>query len=240
MVALVCLTSALLCFHATAHGVVRYFRISYPISRFNRFAGSAFNVGLLAMYLSIAVLMMARGLRIESGLTALAGSASLYTGLFASRRKARLVDRKSVCRGRSQPREASGSDRDRQPQAIRFPYPATFLIRGLQLRNRNKGIRPKLTDGTLARLGRNEGVRKMQTAERKAVIGSPDLESLTTSHVERAFLTVRQELKRFERKGLAIARVWKCTSWRSRCISAFTISFDSITRLRQRQRWRQG
>jgi hypothetical protein len=59
-----------------------------------------------------------------------------------------------------------------------------------------------LADGTLARLGRNEGVRKMQTAERAAVVGSPDLESLTTSHVERVFLTVRQELKRFERKGL--------------------------------------
>jgi hypothetical protein len=42
----------------------------------------------------------------------------------------------------------------------------------------------------------------METAERKAVVGSPDLESLTTSHIERAFLTVRQELKRFERKGL--------------------------------------
>ena len=42
----------------------------------------------------------------------------------------------------------------------------------------------------------------MQTAERKAVVGSPDLESLTTSHIERAFLTVRQELKRFQRKGL--------------------------------------
>src|SRR6266481_7774301 len=63
-----------------------------------------------------------------------------------------------------------------------------------------------LPDGTLARLGRNEGVRKMQTAERKAVIGSPDLESLTTSHVERAFLTVRQELKRFQRKGLGYSK----------------------------------
>src|SRR5213079_2661426 len=63
-----------------------------------------------------------------------------------------------------------------------------------------------LPDGTLARLGRNEGVRKMQTAERKAVIGSPDLESLTTSHIERAFLTVRQELKRFERKGLGYSK----------------------------------
>ena len=27
----------------------------------------------------------------------------------------------------------------------------------------------------------------MQTAERKAVVGSPDLETLTTSHIERAF-----------------------------------------------------
>src|SRR5207237_6560531 len=58
----------------------------------------------------------------------------------------------------------------------------------------------------LARLGRNEGVRKMQTAERAAVVGSPDLESLTTSHIERAFLTVRQELKRFERKGLGYSK----------------------------------
>ena len=63
-----------------------------------------------------------------------------------------------------------------------------------------------LSDGTLARLGRNEGVRKMQTAERAAVVGSPDLESLTTSHVERAFLTVRQELKRFGRKTLGYSK----------------------------------
>ena len=65
---------------------------------------------------------------------------------------------------------------------------------------------PKLPDGTLARLGRHEGVRKMQTAERSAVLGSPDLESLTTSHVERAFLTVRQELKRFGRKTLGYSK----------------------------------
>jgi len=65
---------------------------------------------------------------------------------------------------------------------------------------------PHLPDGTLARLGHNQGVRKMQTAERKAVVGSPDLESLTTSHIERAFLTVRQELKRFQRKGLGYSK----------------------------------
>jgi hypothetical protein len=38
------------------------------------------------------------------------------------------------------------------------------------------------------------------------VVGSPDLESLTTSHVERAFLTVRQELKGFQRKGLGYSK----------------------------------
>ena len=65
---------------------------------------------------------------------------------------------------------------------------------------------PMLPDGTLARLGRNEGVRKMVTAERKAVVGSPDLGSLTTSHIERAFLTVRQELKRYQRKGLGYSK----------------------------------
>jgi IS1 family transposase len=65
---------------------------------------------------------------------------------------------------------------------------------------------PQLPDGTLARLGRNEGVRKMVTAERAAVVGSPDLETLTTSHIERVFLTVRQELKRFQRKGLGYSK----------------------------------
>jgi len=65
---------------------------------------------------------------------------------------------------------------------------------------------PMLPDGTLARLGRNEGVRKMQSVDRKAVVGSPDLESLTTSHIERVFLTVRQELKRFQRKGLGYSK----------------------------------
>ena len=68
------------------------------------------------------------------------------------------------------------------------------------------GRQPQLPDGTLVRLGRNEGVRKMQTAEREAVVGSPDLGSLTTSHIERTFLTVRQELKRFARKTLAYSK----------------------------------
>jgi IS1 family transposase len=65
---------------------------------------------------------------------------------------------------------------------------------------------PELLDGTLARLGKNEGVRRMVSAERKAVVGSPDLESLTTSHIERVFLSVRQELKRFQRRGLGYSK----------------------------------
>jgi IS1 family transposase len=65
---------------------------------------------------------------------------------------------------------------------------------------------PMMPDGTLARFGRNEGVRKMETVERKAVIGSPDLGSVTTAHIERLFLTVRQELKRFQRKGLGYSK----------------------------------
>lgn len=65
---------------------------------------------------------------------------------------------------------------------------------------------PELLDGTAARLGKNEGVRKMKTADREAVVGSPDLGSLTTSHIERAFLTVRQELKRFQRKGFGYSK----------------------------------
>ena len=65
---------------------------------------------------------------------------------------------------------------------------------------------PEMLDGTLAQLGKNQGVRKMVTAERKAVIGSPNLESLTTSHIERLFLSVRQELKRFQRKGLGYSK----------------------------------
>lgn len=65
---------------------------------------------------------------------------------------------------------------------------------------------PIMPDGTLARAGRNEGVRKMVTSKRESVIGSPDLGSLTTSHIERTFLTVRQELKRYQRKGLGYSK----------------------------------
>ena len=75
-------------------------------------------------------------------------------------------------------------------------FPTFFLLTFLgRLRPRHedpdRATLQRLTDGMLTGLGRNEGVRKMVIAERKAIVGSPDLESLTTSHLERESLTVR-------------------------------------------------
>ncbi len=53
---------------------------------------------------------------------------------------------------------------------------------------------------------RTNGIPPVVTAKREAVIGSPDLGSLTTSHIERCFLTVRQQLKRFQRQGLGYSK----------------------------------
>ncbi|MDR3406616.1 MAG: hypothetical protein P4L99_29290 [Chthoniobacter sp.] len=53
---------------------------------------------------------------------------------------------------------------------------------------------------------RQNGIQKICTVERKAVVGTPDLATATTSHVERVFLTVRQELKRFQRLGLGYSK----------------------------------
>ena len=47
----------------------------------------------------------------------------------------------------------------------------------------------------------------MQAAERKAVVGSPDLESLTTAHIERAFLPVSAGIEAvYQRKGLGYSK----------------------------------
>ena len=91
-------------------------------------------------------------------------------------------------------------------------------------------------------LGRNEGVARMPTAERKAVVrGSPDLETLTTSHIERAFLTVRQAFSRLRLRTLPYSKdLGSAQGWPSRFTLAFTISSVSITRLELRQRWPQG
>jgi IS1 transposase len=64
-------------------------------------------------------------------------------------------------------------------------------------------------------------------AERKAVVGSPDLGSLTTSHIERIFLTIRQELKRFQRKGLGYS---KDTETHRRAVALFLGVYNFVRR----------
>ena len=58
----------------------------------------------------------------------------------------------------------------------------------------------------MIRPDRKNGVAKIAKATRKAVVGKPDLSTLTTCHIERAFLTVRQELKRYQRQGLGYSK----------------------------------
>jgi IS1 family transposase len=53
---------------------------------------------------------------------------------------------------------------------------------------------------------RKHGVPQIAKAERNAVLGSPNLATLTTSHIERLFLSVRQELTRFTRCTLAYSK----------------------------------
>jgi hypothetical protein len=59
---------------------------------------------------------------------------------------------------------------------------------------------------TPAQQDRKNGIPQIAAATRKPVVGSPDLASLTTCHIERAFLSVRQELKRFQRQGLGYSK----------------------------------
>jgi len=56
-VAMLSLSLAILCFHATAHRAVRYWRIFYPVSIYNFIGGLAFSGGLLTMLWSVAALL---------------------------------------------------------------------------------------------------------------------------------------------------------------------------------------
>ena len=60
IVAMLTLLTALLSFHATARRVIRYWGIFYPVSIFGLIGGIAMNIGLLAMFASIAVLLYSR------------------------------------------------------------------------------------------------------------------------------------------------------------------------------------
>lgn len=53
---------------------------------------------------------------------------------------------------------------------------------------------------------RKHGVPKIAKARREAVIGRPDMRTLTTAHIERLFLTVRQELTRYTRLTLGYSK----------------------------------
>lgn len=52
------------------------------------------------------------------------------------------------------------------------------------------------------------GVSRLDGVERKAICGSPNLNTATVCHVERYFLTVRQGNKRCARKTLAYSKLW--------------------------------
>jgi hypothetical protein len=62
IVAMVSLLTALFSFHATAHRVISYWGIFYPVSIFSIIGGIAMNVGILAMFSTVAVLLMSRGI----------------------------------------------------------------------------------------------------------------------------------------------------------------------------------
>lgn len=53
---------------------------------------------------------------------------------------------------------------------------------------------------------RKNGVQKIVTSEREALMGNPNLATLTTSHIERFFLTMRQEVTRFTRLTLGYSK----------------------------------
>ncbi len=53
---------------------------------------------------------------------------------------------------------------------------------------------------------RKNGIPKIAKSEREAILGNPNLSTLTTSHIERFFLTMRQEVTRFTRCTLGYSK----------------------------------
>jgi hypothetical protein len=85
---MVLLTFAMMCFHATAHAVLRYWRIFYPQSIFNLVGALLFSCGLLAMYCSIAVLLWINAFKFLGILVVLAGAGLIAFGaIFRSMHK---------------------------------------------------------------------------------------------------------------------------------------------------------
>src|SRR5438552_18127322 len=74
--------------------------------------------------------------------------------------------------------------------------------------NRNSNARPKReTHFDSARSCFPRGsIAGAEAKHSRLNFGESHLSSLTTSHIERAFLSVRQEVKRFQRKGLGYSK----------------------------------
>jgi hypothetical protein len=79
---MVLLTFAMMCFHATAHAVLRYWRIFYPVSIFNHVGGLLLGCGLVTMYGSISALLWIKGFQVAAILVLFA---SIELVLFAER-----------------------------------------------------------------------------------------------------------------------------------------------------------
>lgn len=78
---MVTLSLSLVLFHATAHRVLRYWRIFYPVSIFNKIGALAFSAGLLLMFLCVAALFFQHKVRSLAILTAISGIAIVLFGL---------------------------------------------------------------------------------------------------------------------------------------------------------------
>jgi hypothetical protein len=85
VVAMLTLSLALLCFHATAHRVVRYWGIFYPVRIFNRIGALAFSSGLLSMFWSIAVLLWIKVLNTLSVIVAFSSIGLVVFGFYFRR-----------------------------------------------------------------------------------------------------------------------------------------------------------
>jgi IS1 family transposase len=81
-----------------------------------------------------------------------------------------------------------------------------FFVEGVDYATEHKrfqeeGFRPEKYGQS-----RKAGVEKVKIADRKAVLGNPDMSKATTAHIERFFLTMRQELTRFARLTLGYSK----------------------------------
>jgi len=83
--------------------------------------------------------------------------------------------------------------------------PEYFTQNGMSYATEEK-IHREYFDASAFPVNRRQGIKKIVTAEREAKIGHPDLRTATTSYMERFWLSLRQELKRYQRLGLGFSK----------------------------------